>query len=228
MSFGYQYKEITSNSWVWNNFLSKDELKEIFEEFDKLNWDNPNKDLKSFAKYEDRIKQSLNIPNLTMNKLTTAQCFKPGDGFVPHSDIHNYMLRAHDNEVDSTYDGDVEVMNIGRYGFVIYFNDNYDGGELHYLEDDVVYKPKAGDLVVHDARKVHGVFKVKSGLRYTHSGTLNDNFLIPSAIYNQLISEWEPYDSSNPKFNYRITDYPIEHPYLKQIQPNFKDLELYR
>lgn len=228
MPFSNQYKEITKDSWVWNGFLSEDELKEIFIEFDALDWTTPNKNLKSFEKYTDRIKESLNIPNLNMNSLTTAQRFQKGDGFVPHSDIHNFMILAHDSEVDSSYQGKTKTICIGRYGFVIYFNDNYQGGELHYLEDDVVYKPKAGDLVIHDARKVHGVFKVKDGFRYTHSGTLNDNFIIPIDIYNQTSSQSEPYDSSKPKFNYRITDYPIEHPYLKQIQPNFQNLHLYR
>lgn len=55
-----------------------------------------------------------------------------------------------------------------KYGIVIYYNDDYDGGELHYKDLDFTYKPKAGSLIIHGGDKLHGTLPVKSNsVRYS-------------------------------------------------------------
>jgi hypothetical protein len=47
-----------------------------------------------------------------------------------------------------------------RYGIVIYYNDDYLGGEIEYPELGIVHKPKARSLVLHGGNILHGPRKV--------------------------------------------------------------------
>jgi len=55
-----------------------------------------------------------------------------------------------------------------KYGVIIYYNDDYDGGELHYKDLDITYSPKAGSLILHEGHLLHGTLPVKSNsIRYS-------------------------------------------------------------
>jgi predicted 2-oxoglutarate/Fe(II)-dependent dioxygenase YbiX len=55
-----------------------------------------------------------------------------------------------------------------RYGVIIYYNDNYEGGELHYKDLEIIYRPKAGSLILHEGHMLHGTLPVKSNsVRYS-------------------------------------------------------------
>ena len=51
-------------------------------------------------------------------------------------------------------------------GVILYLNDNYSGGEIHYRDVDVTYKPKAGSVIIHDSSYLHEVLPVTEGTRY--------------------------------------------------------------
>jgi hypothetical protein len=52
---------------------------------------------------------------------------------------------------------------------LIYYNDDFEGGELYYPEHDIVIKPEPGLAVAHpgDIHYLHGVKKIISGERWT-------------------------------------------------------------
>lgn len=52
---------------------------------------------------------------------------------------------------------------------LIYYNDDFEGGELYYPDYDLIVKPKPGLAVAHpgDINYLHGVKNVISGERYT-------------------------------------------------------------
>lgn len=50
---------------------------------------------------------------------------------------------------------------------VFYWNDEFEGGEIHFEEDDFTYKPEAGDFVVFNSDIRHEVLEIKSGVRYS-------------------------------------------------------------
>lgn len=60
-------------------------------------------------------------------------------------------------------------------GVVLYLNDDFAGGELHYNDINVTYKPKAGSVIVHDAGYYHEVRPVTSGTRYMATTFVWDN-----------------------------------------------------
>jgi len=57
------------------------------------------------------------------------------------------------------------------FGCIYYLNDDYEGGEIYFPNHDITLKPKPNTLVFfpgnHDY--LHGVYPVKSGIRYTLS-----------------------------------------------------------
>lgn len=46
------------------------------------------------------------------------------------------------------------------YGFCLYFNDDYEGGELDYPDLNITIKPKANALYIHGGHVVHGSLPV--------------------------------------------------------------------
>jgi hypothetical protein len=54
---------------------------------------------------------------------------------------------------------------------LIYINDDYDGGEIKFIDHDFTIKPKSGTLILFPGNKYysHEVLEVKSGERYTSS-----------------------------------------------------------
>lgn len=53
------------------------------------------------------------------------------------------------------------------YGFCLYYNDNYLGGELEYPDLNIKVKPKANSLYIHGGHIVHGSLPVLSDdIRY--------------------------------------------------------------
>jgi hypothetical protein len=64
------------------------------------------------------------------------------------------------------------------WGAVIYFNDDYEGGEIYYPDYEYLYKPKAGSMALHRGSTRHGVKKVTSGERFCGASlvTINGNW----------------------------------------------------
>ncbi len=46
------------------------------------------------------------------------------------------------------------------YGFCLYYNDDYEGGELEYPEIGIIVKPKANTLYIHGGNILHGSLPV--------------------------------------------------------------------
>lgn len=61
-------------------------------------------------------------------------------------------------------------------GTVLYLNDNFEGGEIHYKNFDLKIKPKKGMLVVHGGGDdcEHGVLPLLSGNRFVVTGFIYD------------------------------------------------------
>lgn len=51
-------------------------------------------------------------------------------------------------------------------GIIFYINDDFEGGEIDYIDKGIVIKPIANSLLVHNASNTHGVKLVTKGDRY--------------------------------------------------------------
>jgi predicted 2-oxoglutarate/Fe(II)-dependent dioxygenase YbiX len=70
------------------------------------------------------------------------------------------------------------------YGLVLYYNDNYDDGEIEYPNLEITHKPKAGSLIIHNAEYSHKVREVTSGTRYMTTFFVYGNEENPAKIKN--------------------------------------------
>ena len=85
-----------------------------------------------------------------------------------------------------------------RYGIVIYYNDDYLGGEIHYPSLELSHKPKARSLVMHGGNIPHGTKKVTSdGYRYFSTSFVRGTVDKPVILNQDLFGDVEQSDGSN-------------------------------
>ena len=81
--------------------------------------------------------------------------FKEGDSLkAHHDDIYNLKTNSGHPK-----------RNVSS---VLYLNDEYDGGELHFTKQKLKFKPKSGSLIIFPSSEqfTHHVTKVRSGIRF--------------------------------------------------------------
>lgn len=85
-----------------------------------------------------------------------------------------------------------------RYGIVIYYNDDYLGGEIEYPELNIVHKPKARSLVLHGGNILHGPRKVNDDVvRYFSTAFVRGTADNPILLNSELFGKVEQHDGSN-------------------------------
>lgn len=145
------------------NFLTDEELKEVFkiiENTPEEKWfSDKTKEDKDFADFwygknlhfdKETIFTSINekMKNLLDSYYyypdqLILQRYKKGDFINYHADQWNPDLPYY----------------VG-YGYCLYFNDDYQGGELHYPDLNIKIKPEANSLYIHGGHIVHGSLPV--------------------------------------------------------------------
>jgi hypothetical protein len=73
------------------------------------------------------------------------------------------------------------------YGLVIYYNDDYVGGEIDYPELGITIKPKAGSALLHGGEILHGSLPVLSdSTRYFSTVFMRGNDEYPTTLNKDL------------------------------------------
>jgi hypothetical protein len=135
--------------------------------------------------------------------------------------IGKYHLSNKDQEVGMRYHSDYmrEQGHAPGYKFIItctiYFNDNYEGGEIDFVMRDklVKYKPEAGDLLVFPSG--HPDYLTEDGMPYLHG-------VMPSYNNNKFLSRmyWQKYQKGTDEW------YKKEKEFGKEVWAGMqKDLE---
>jgi len=80
-------------------------------------------------------------------------------------------LGVHTDEISPNHPQYNPSEKIITHGFVVYINDDYEGGEIFYPQKDLSIKPTALSLVMHPGNKQyeHGVNEVRKTNRYSIS-----------------------------------------------------------
>lgn len=115
--------------------------------------------------------------------------------------IGKYHTSSEDHKVGMRYHSDYirEQADAPGYKFIItctiYFNDNYDGGEVDFAMGDklVKYKPEAGDLLVFPSG--HPDYLTEEGKPYLHA-------VMPSYNNNKFLSRmyWQKYQKGTDEW----------------------------
>lgn len=94
------------------------------------------------------------------------------------------------------YDQDYHM----RYGIAIYYNDDYEGGEIEYPELGIIHKPKARSLLMHGGNILHGTLPVTSDdTRFFSTAFVRGSSESPVTLDPELFSEVELHDGSSYK-----------------------------
>jgi hypothetical protein len=153
-----------------NDFLTSQELEEVYKIINNTDeeawfskdtakdkdfsnfWDGKNLELK-----EETVLDKINFKMESLFESYSyypgkilLQRYKKGDFIQPHTDQWNPDLPYY----------------VG-YGLCLYYNDNYEGGQLEYPEIGLIVKPKENSLYIHGGRVLHGSKPVLSDdIRY--------------------------------------------------------------
>jgi hypothetical protein len=79
--------------------------------------------------------------------------YNAGSKMSAHSDAYSYVKK----------DGNPVKPSLTA---ILYINDDYTGGEIDFIHDDLCLKPKAGSIVVFPSDKQHEVLEILNGNRY--------------------------------------------------------------
>lgn len=73
------------------------------------------------------------------------------------------------------------------YGFCLYYNDNYEGGELEYPDLNIIVKPKANTLYIHGGHILHGSLPVLDDrIRYFSTVFIQGTEEFPTILNKEL------------------------------------------
>lgn len=119
--------------------------------------------------WENNVKSGIDATNQVVDKLI--------DIIEKYIDNDEYRVSINKNLSRFTYKENEELAMVYHHdntdphtkcGLVFYINDDYEGGEIHYINKDILFKPIKNSIIVHpsDEDYTHGVKSVKSGERY--------------------------------------------------------------
>lgn len=182
------FSSIGNDIWVYHNFLHKEELDLILNKIKvsgKALWsgvypqNQSTSNLKEAMVIAQRIKKLL-PDGLYLNEHCSITRLMPDQGHGIHSDNHDFLEVRELSKL--VKDGDCfNLVYNNVYGLVVYINDDYDGGEIFYTKQNITYKPKAGDLIIHSAEDhcEHGVNPVKTNVRYSFPSSIREKIKVP-------------------------------------------------
>lgn len=189
--------KIAPDLYVIEDFVTEEQQKEILEfassitesSWQKNSWIPPENFFygKMYTHEHPVVFQTVleNVKNIVYSLYSeedlniTLLRHKPGQSMNYHKDNHPHS-------------GDTV-----RYGICIYYNDDYDGGALHYPDLDITHKPKARSLVIHGGNLLHGTTKVKGkNYRYFSTCFIKGSARYPALLNSELFKDIEESDGS--------------------------------
>lgn len=115
--------------------------------------------LKGASLFMEKNRLDINSYHNIQDHYKVVSWLPPQPAMVAHSDRWNI-------------DGEDFVPSITT---LLYLTSDFEGGELHFPDHDITFKPKAGDIVSFFSKTKHEVMPVKSGRRITTQLFLFDN-----------------------------------------------------
>lgn len=162
--------KLNDQVWVLPNFINESDLLSLQKDIELVNpknWYKDDSPKDSFWYGRSLHKSSLNENSRSIIRSVEENLNLVFQNYERIHEVQSILKTTDDGRhlgyhKDNTAEGDQN--NI--FGVVIYLNESYEGGEIHYKDLDFSYKPNQGDLVVHYAGLEHGVTEVTKGVRY--------------------------------------------------------------
>lgn len=162
----YKIAKLSDQVYEIQNFITKDELDQVMQfakSKDKLDWSGENV---QYDFWSDKVLSSSLIngnPMFTNIHEKVCSLFD-GNFEVTGINLQRYMI----NDALGEHKDDHELHWLNNekvfYGVVVYYNDDYKGGELNYPDLGISHKPIAGSLLLHAGEILHGTLPVQDNV----------------------------------------------------------------
>lgn len=183
------------------DFITVEEQSKILSQINGLDgtfWDPINKDEYEFNFWYGKVLDPMSrlLDNSIYNKIY-KRCFNIFDSVLEITGI-NIARYTKDDSLGLhrdywKYEEDYHI----RYGLVIYYNDDYEGGEIEYPELNLVHKPKARSMIIHGGNILHGTLPVKSNnFRYVSTMFVKGSKDKPTVLNKELFNGIEESDGT--------------------------------
>lgn len=173
-----EYIEIDKNIKIYNNFITDYEcefLLQFAKNADESNWleikekvDENSKLYDLYLQYKsDWDKTTLMIEQNNIIDSIKNRCQMIIDeNLIVTSDIYRIKRVLPGRSISPHFDNALDPLI--RFGFVIYLNDGFSGGQIYYPNIDKEYHPQAKSMIIHpsDEKYIHGVKEVEGHTRY--------------------------------------------------------------
>jgi hypothetical protein len=182
--------KISNNVYEVENFLTKEELGEVYKIIDNTpekNWfdESFKNDYKTtdFWHGKNLYFKTNNIFDLINNKMKNL--FESYSYYPDKMHLQRYkkgdFINYHTDQWIS------ELPYYIGYGFCLYYNDNYAGGELDYPDLKITIKPKANTLYIHGGEVLHGSLPVlDNNIRYFSTIFIHGTKEFPTTLKKEL------------------------------------------
>jgi predicted 2-oxoglutarate/Fe(II)-dependent dioxygenase YbiX len=161
------------NIHIFNNFLSKDDLGLAMNLIKSANFESRrettpyDQNLLASDTMPDELSQLLN--KRYAEKYEEIQSFYDFKIMKPKK-YHYHVVHRNSAESNPIMGLHHDTYSDSGYAVsaVVYYNDDFEGGEIHFPNQNFTYSPKAGDLIVFlpTEEYAHEVLPVTSGVRY--------------------------------------------------------------
>jgi len=165
----YKIAKLSDQVYEIQNFITKDELDQVMQfakSKDNLDWSNKDTEYDFWA--DKVLNNSLLKEEPVFDGIYKRVCdLFTGKIEVTGINLQRYQLNDALGEHTDDHDGHRVNNEKIFYGVVIYYNDDYKGGELRYPKLGITHKPIAGSLLLHGGKILHGTLPVQDNvIRY--------------------------------------------------------------
>lgn len=199
----------TKDIITYDNFISQDECQSIINflnyqtDTKKMSWEpisfyesyssslpSSSEDLKKFNLPEDyfeKLEERMKNTVAEVHGLEIQAIFKIG--FHTQKWEIGAYARPHSDNTDEH--GNLGAFERSRYASFLYLNDNFDGGSLRFVKQNITIEPKTGLLASFSGgfENMHEVTLLTSGTRYTIGSFWDDRN--ESAYSDELKESWK-------------------------------------
>lgn len=90
---------------------------------------------------------------------------------------HQYIMLPHCDDASYDWEEDKKGLTFVSHGIVIFITDDFDGGEIVYVNKGISIKPKAGSLLIHpgNLEYSHAVNKFYNGERIVFAAFVHED-----------------------------------------------------
>jgi len=127
--------------------------------------------------YIEKLKVMLESTDRKIKISSTGQIDFTKYRHIPDNPNDKYLMQPHQDDASYDWEEDQKGPTFVSHGIVIFITDDFDGGEIVYVNKDISIKPKAGSLLVHPGNLdySHAVNKFYNGERIVYAAFVHED-----------------------------------------------------